>query len=194
MGERDLLRHSHATFTSEHTLLMASTAQRICVLADTAPDSTLSHVLPIVNATGWSAPPSSALPNQQDVSNPLPAAPVPPSPTIDLRPPSLNLQNFPLPRFTLYTDPDLARGVAMSMALVAADILSRLTSTGPYATDLTHRRGQQSGSPAPPQSAASRLVTYLQSAYLTGAPRLLLAWGPHTTTMKRRRHQPTASG
>lgn len=96
MGERGALRHSHTTFTTESALLIASTTQRICALADTVPVSTLGPALPIVTTARRVAPPSSGLSHHQHVYNSLPAVPNTPSSTIDLCPLSPHLQNLPL--------------------------------------------------------------------------------------------------
>lgn len=64
-GELDSLPQSHTTLTSGRALSIASTAQRICALADTFSDFILSHALPIVTAArraALQAPPTPSTP------------------------------------------------------------------------------------------------------------------------------------
>lgn len=61
LDERESLRHSHIALTSKCTLYLASTTQRMCVLADTVADSTLSHAFQIITAARRPFPPPQAL-------------------------------------------------------------------------------------------------------------------------------------
>lgn len=162
--------------------LLHQLPQRIRSLADTVPDSTLSHALPVVTVTRRPPPPrklrlclSPHVPEPHPVTTAI-------SLPLDLQPLSTYLGHLPLFHCTQYTEPDLSRNVAEPIAPVAADTLSRLPSAIRLSLasfiDKVIKKARR-----PSYHAASRSIHNLRSACPNGASRLPLAWGPYATTI-----------